>query len=554
MRCILDIETDGLLDDATKVHCIVAYDIDNRKPYVFIGDECKVKFPNFARRVDKFIMHNGLSFDGPALNKLCSTNIKEEQVTDTLIMSQLFNPVRDGGHSLAAWGKRFCFPKGQIDDFTFYSKDMLEYCKQDVNLTYKLYQYLTQEGKGFSKGSLNLEHKVRDIINSQESTGFYLDLPYATTLCASLQDKSSIIYDQLQETFPPIVTTGRTHKRSGKPLRDIIEPFNPASRKQIGERLIELGWKPTKVTEKGNVIVDENVLSKIDMKEAQQISEYLLLQKRTAQISSWIDSVAEDGRVHGRVLTLRTITGRMAHTSPNMAQVPAGYSPYGEECRSCWTVENKETHSLVGTDASGLELRGLAHFMNDQNFIKEVLDGDVHTANQKMAGLETRDQAKTFIYALMYGAGAAKIGSVVGGSSKEGEKLIQRFMKNMPKFNLLKRNLNDAAMSGKIKGLDGRLLHIRSPHAALNTLIQGAGAVICKQWLVQMTDKIKREGLDARLVASIHDEYQFEVNNKDIDRFGEITNTSIKEVEDIYKLRCPLDSEYKVGKKWAETH
>ena len=244
----------------------------------------------------------------------------------------------------------------------------------------------------------------------------------------------------------------------------------------------------------------------------------------------------------------------MAHTSPNMAQVPAGYSPYGEECRSCWTVENKETHSLVGTDASGLELRGLAHFMNDQNFIKEVLDGDVHTANQKMAGLETRDQAKTFIYALMYGAGAAKIGSVVGGSSKEGEKLIQRFMKNMPRFNLLKRNLNDAAMSGKIKGLDGRLLHIRSPHAALNTLIQGAGAVICKQWLVQMTDKIKQEGLDARLVASIHDEYQFEVNNKDIDRFGEITNTSIKEVEDIYNLKCPLDSEYKVGKKWAETH
>ena len=100
MKCILDIETDGLLDDATKVHCIVAYDIDNRKPYVFIGDECKVKFPNFARRVDKFIMHNGLSFDGPVLNKLCSTNIKEEQVTDTLIMSQLFNPVRDGGHSI----------------------------------------------------------------------------------------------------------------------------------------------------------------------------------------------------------------------------------------------------------------------------------------------------------------------------------------------------------------------------------------------------------------------------------------------------------------------
>ena len=554
MKCILDIETNGLLDEATNVHCIVAYDIDGKKPYVFKGDECRVRFPNFARNVSQFIMHNGLSFDAPMLNKLCGTKIKDNSILDTLILSQLFNPMRDGGHSLESWGERFEFPKGNIENFDYYTEEMLEYCKQDVNITYKLYNYLKKEGSKFSKRSINLEHRIRKIINDQENFGFYLDIPYATTFMASLQDRSQNIYNQLQEVFPPIVTTGRVHKRSGKPLKDIIEPFNPASRKQIGERLMELGWEPTKKTDKGNVIVDEDVLSTIDMDEAKLISEYLLLQKRHTQIASWVEAVKTDGRVHGRVLTLRTVTGRMAHTSPNMAQVPAVYSPFGKECRSCWTVQNPETHSLVGTDASGLELRGLAHFMDDQNFVNEILNGDVHTANQKMAGLQNRDQAKTFIYALMYGAGAAKIGLIVGGDSKTGENLISKFMSNMPKFNLLKKKLTEASESGMIRGLDGRLLHIRSPHASLNTLIQGSGAVICKQWLVQMIDKIQESGVDAKLVASVHDEYQFEVANDDTEKFGEITNTAIKEVQDIYDLKCPLDSEFKIGKNWAETH
>ena len=554
MKCILDIETNGLLNEATNVHCIVAYDIDGKKPYVFKGDECRARFPNFARNVSQFIMHNGLSFDAPMLNKLCGTKIKDNSILDTLILSQLFNPMRDGGHSLESWGERFKFPKGSIENFDYYTEDMLEYCKQDVNITYKLYNYLKEEGSKFSKRSIDLEHRIRKIINDQENFGFYLDIPYATTFMASLQDRSQNIYNQLQEVFPPIVTTGRVHKRSGKPLKDIIEPFNPASRKQIGERLMELGWEPTKKTDKGNVIVDEDVLSTIDMDEAKLISEYLLLQKRHTQIASWVEAVKTDGRVHGRVLTLRTVTGRMAHTSPNMAQVPAVYSPFGKECRSCWTVQNPETHSLVGTDASGLELRGLAHFMDDQNFVNEILNGDVHTANQKMAGLQNRDQAKTFIYALMYGAGAAKIGLIVGGDSKTGENLISKFMSNMPKFNLLKKKLTEASESGMIRGLDGRLLHIRSPHASLNTLIQGSGAVICKQWLVQMIDKIQESGVDAKLVASVHDEYQFEVANDDTEKFGEITNTAIKEVQDIYDLKCPLDSEFKIGKNWAETH
>jgi len=244
----------------------------------------------------------------------------------------------------------------------------------------------------------------------------------------------------------------------------------------------------------------------------------------------------------------------MAHHKPNMAQVPAVYSPYGKECRSLWTVSNPETHQLVGTDASGLELRCLAHYLDSKLFTEEVLTGDIHTANQKAAGLKTRDQAKTFIYAFLYGAGATKIGKIVGGSSRIGRELIEKFLKNIPPLKELRTNIQEAAQSGMIKGLDGRRLHIRSDHAALNTLIQGAGAVVCKQWLVEMDKRIRRSGLDAKLVASVHDEYQFEVAKPDVESFGKITKEAISSTQEILNFKCDLDSSHKVGSNWSETH
>ena len=258
--------------------------------------------------------------------------------------------------------------------------------------------------------------------------------------------------------------------------------------------------------------------------------------------------------MHGRVLTLRTITGRMAHHKPNMAQVPSVSSPFGAECRSLWITSNPQTHQLVGTDASGLELRCLAHYMNDKKFTQEVLMGDVHTANQKAAGLGTRDQAKTFIYAFLYGAGPAKIGKIVGGSSRAGRELIGKFLKNMPALQRLRSAIQEAAQSGTIKGLDGRKLHIRSEHAALNTLLQGAGAIICKQWLVEMDKRIRKAGLDAQLVASVHDEYQFEVARPDIKRFTQITKEAIHQTQNVLSLQCNLDCDHKIGNNWSETH
>ena len=539
---IVDIETDKL--DATKIHCIVASSVSGKQK-VWVGEEC-VQFADWSKQIDQFIMHNGVSFDAPILNRLTGSNIKLSQVRDTLIESQLYNPIRDGGHSLQAWGERLGYNKGECNDFKTFNEDMLQYCIRDTELTRKLAHKLSAEGEMFSSRSYELERKVRAIVDQQEKNGFAFNIQKATVFLSQLEDEQHRLEKQAQEMFEPTKVELKTKTK--------YIQFNIASRKQIAERLMKRGWKPKKHTEKGNVIVSEDILSKLDMPEAQMFSRYFLLQKRTGLLKSWIQECQEDDRVRGRVMTLRTVTGRMAHNSPNMAQVPATYSPYGKECRELWTVSNPDTHVLMGTDASGLELRCLAHYMEDPKFTREVLTGDVHTANQKMAGLETRDQAKTFIYAFLYGAGASKIGKVVGAGAREGQILIDRFLQNLPALARLRKMVTEASGKGKVKALDGRLLHIRSSHASLNTLLQGAGAIICKEWLVQMDSLIRSSGIDAKLVASVHDEYQFEVNKKDVDVLGDITKKAMKQTEESLDVGCPLDCEYKVGNTWAETH
>ena len=544
MRAVVDIEADSL--NPTKVHCVVAKDVDTGKVYPFPPDLLH-GFRDWSLGVKQFIMHNGISFDAPVLNRLLGTNIKPHQIVDTLILSQLLNPMRDNGHSLEAWGNRLAMPKGDVDTFEVYTPDMLEYCKQDVNITHKLFEVLQKEGRGFSKSSVYLEHQVRLIIDQQEKNGFYLDMQKAMSLYNKLRDEANELEKWAVTNFDPTVVELKTKTK--------YIPFNIGSRQQIAERLMELGWKPKQHTDKGNIIINEAVLDTIELPEAKKFSRFFLLQKRIAQIKSWIEACDDtDGRVHGRVMTLKTITGRMSHHSPNMAQIPAVRSPYGKECRDCWTVDNPYTHSIVGTDASGLELRCLAHLMNDATFTDILLTGDIHTHNMQMAGLTNRDQAKTFIYAFMYGAGASKIGQIVGAGAKEGQQLINKFLSSMPALKRVRDSVTKAANKGMIKGIDGRLLHIRSPHSALNTLIQGAGAVVCKVWLINMIKRIRRIGVDAKLVASIHDEYQFEVLNKDVKRFGQLTKDAMKDTEKQLHMKCPLDNEWKVGRTWAQTH
>lgn len=550
MKIVLDIETNSKHD---KIWLVVTRNIETNEVKVW---KQASGLQEYLASCDLIIMHNGINFDSQVLRETWKVTMKLSQVCDTLVISRLLNPSLEDGHSLEAWGNRLGFPKGDFCDWDAgWSQEMEDYCIQDTLVTEKLYQHLTQELKTneFSEESVKLEHEVQAIITKQERAGFKLDEVGALQLLAELKTKLDIIQTEMQVIFPAKVTSGRVHKTSGKPLRDIVEPFNPGSRKQIAERLIEKGWKPQKHTEKGSVIVDETTLEGLDFPEAKAIAEYLMLQKRIAQVESWLEALKEDGRVHGRVITNGAVTGRMTHMSPNMAQVPNSGAVYGPECRALWTVE--KGNKLVGIDASGLELRMLAHYMNDDAYTNEVVSGDIHTANQTAAGLQTRNQAKTFIYAFLYGAGSAKIGSVVGGSAKEGQKLIDSFLRNTPSLQKLRTRVANAyAKRGRLQGLDGRKLLVRSEHSALNTLLQGAGAIVMKKAVVILHKRLNRAKIWHQFVANVHDEWQIECKEVDAETVGQYGVESIKQAGVEFKMNCPLDGEFKVGNNWKETH
>ena len=579
-QLVFDIETNGL--KPTKVWCVVLVDIAKNNTHVCYNKEQFLSRlngtfdPAHVAEPVELIGHNILAYDVPVLEKLWGISFAGHKLTDTLVMSRLADPSREGGHSLESWGKRLGCPKGEHSDWDNFSQDMVDYCKQDVNVNVLVYKRLLLDLADFGAESISLEHQVQSIISKQIKTGWTLDQEKAFILLAELKEKKYDLEENVQKVFKPLPTFVKEVvpkiKKDGtfstvglKFLGDSwtivngtfsridFPEFNLGSRQQIGRYLQYFGWQPSQFTDKGQPIVDEAVLSKVKgIPEASLIGEYLMIQKRIAQIQSWLDAVEDDGRVHGYINSNGAVTGRMTHSSPNMGQVPAVYSPYGRECRDMWTVPNG--YKLVGCDASGLELRMLAHYMNDEGYTNEILNGDIHTANQLAAGLETRDQAKTFIYAFLYGAGDSKIGSIVGGTKRDGARLKEKFLANTPALRELRERVGVAAGRGYVFGLDRRRVLIRSEHAALNSLLQSAGAIVMKKALCLLEEYATIWGIDYRFIGNIHDEIQTEVRQEKAEVFGRLAVSCIQAAGNHFKLNCPLTGDYKVGNTWADTH
>ena len=581
MKLVFDIETDDL--NATKIWCICAYDLDKERMYSF-GPDKITEGVELLKKADKIIGHNIIGFDIPVIHKLTGVDLSSVSISDTLVLSRLFSPTREGNHGLESWGYRLGFNKIDFKTFSEYSSEMLKYCENDVLLNAKVYNHLKKESKGFSKQSVELEHEVAWILARQREHGFLLDVKGASLLVAKFEEQLIDLEKEVRKTFKAKrqeYTLRAMYTKSGelstlakcrelnrkvrldpeekeaikhtqKITRVIETDFNLGSRKQIGEYLKGVGWKPKTFTPTGQPIVDEGILNKIkNIPEAKLIAEYLMLQKRIGQVTSWIKEVhEEDNRVRGFVNPNGAVTGRMTHSNPNVAATPSTRAKYGSECRACWTVP--EGYKLVGIDASGLELRMLAHYMNDEDYINEVINGDVHSANQRLAGLESRDKAKTFIYALCYGARDRKLSTILGKNTRDTKRIREQFLNNLPSFKSLKDRVGRASSRGFLKGLDNRKLFVRSEHSALNTLLQGAGAIVMKQALILFEDYIK--DLKANCVANIHDEWQVEVQEDQADEVGKKGVEAIINAGKFLNLKCPLDGEYNVGRNWSETH
>jgi DNA polymerase I-like protein with 3'-5' exonuclease and polymerase domains len=521
------------------------------------------------------VFHNGISFDVPVLERLLGIVFDSIEIEDTMVLSQLDEPRKDGGHSLASWGERLGFDKGDHSDWSEFSKEMLDYCIIDVKITTKLYRHLLL--KELSQDAKQLEYATKKHCSLQEKTGWLFDLQGALVLLQDINEDLREVEEKVHKTFIPLplwkskkAVTNRWKKTGGRTVAYQSEvdlechtnddgdygyytypELNLGSRQQVGRHLMHYGWKPTVFTETGKPKVDESTLKDVDIPEAKMIAHYLMLQKRQGQVSSWIDEYNyKTKRIHSRVHTMGTVTHRMSSSNPNLQQVTASNKEYGTEMRALFIVPDNKV--LLGADLSGLELRCLAHYMKDSDYTEEILSGDIHTANQKAAGLKTRDESKRFIYAYLYGGGDLLMGKICGGDRELGKKIKSDFLSNTPALATLRKKIEHASKRGWIKALDGRKVYVRSPHSALNFLLQSAGSIIAKRaWEIF---HVLADDYDYKQLGVIHDEIQIECDPSDADAIGKLVVDAMECTTEYYKLNCPMTGEYKIGKSWNETH
>ena len=305
--------------------------------------------------------------------------------------------------------------------------------------------------------------------------------------------------------------------------------------------------------------------------EGRPLAEFMMLEKRLGAISggdnAWLKLVGDDGRMHGRCNTMGAVTFRFTHSEPNMTQVPSNGKPYGKECRALFHAP--AGWKQVGCDVAGLELRMLGHYMSPFDggeFIKVLLDGDIHTRNQQAAGLPTRNDAKTFIYAFLYGAGDVKLGTILHPKEtsesklkKAGKLLRQRFLAQTPALMKLTDLVQKkVAREKKLRAIDGRTLYVRSAHSALNTLLQSAGAIATKVATVEFKRLLEAQDLwmeqDWCLVAHVHDEWQTMCKEEYAETVAVTAVEAIQKAGVVLGFRCPLTGDYKIGQNWSETH
>jgi DNA polymerase-1 len=582
-----DLESNGLLDTIHTIWCIVCREIDTGEVLEYGPSEIKQAL-DLLSEADEIIGHNILDYDIPAIQIVYPGWTYKGKATDTLVLSRLiygdlFNDDAErnydpekfqkrlwGSHSLKAWGMRLGdFKDDYNGGWEAYSDVMLSYCVQDTKVTDTLYKKLMKTEP--SQQSIDLEHSMAVICKEIGSNGWTFDKSKATALYALLAQKRHEIEDSLKDLFEPwTVEEDFYPKRDNKTLnykagelfvKSKTVYFNPGSRQHIEKCLKDkYKWKPKEYSPSGQAVINDSVLSKLHYPEAKRLAEFFLIQKRIGMLAegngAWLKKVSPDGKLRHRLNSNGCVSSRSTATSPNLQQVPSSNSLYGKECRELFGVP--EGWWLCGSDLSGIEVRLLASYLHPYDggeYAKVILEGDVHQYNADKIGL-SRVQSKTWLYATLYGGGDRLIGAIAGGGAKKGKELKDNFDKAVPAFATLKKNLRTAFGRGYIKALDGRKLKVRSEHRCLSQLLQSAGAIVAKQWVMMTHNQIKQKyGADAVIVGFIHDEIQIACKTKEIaENVGNIAGRMAEETGVILGVKVRINSDYTVGRNWSETH
>lgn len=578
---IFDIEANGFYDTVTAIHQISIIDYETGARESYHGSSLDAGVVRLAE-ADILVAHNGILYDIPVIEKVTGVALNPRRCIDTLVMSRLGRPIRDGGHSLEAWGQRLGDAPVKIEheDWTKWSPEMEARCNADVEITLHLYERLKSLLDAMPD-AFDTDTEVVIAVGKMVRRGFLLDVDKAHEVLDEKLEQSRKLLDEFQTIFPPVWMPKQPHpkvyKTVNKKALDIypgIEPgvkfspielehFKPSARQQVARRLKQkYGWRPTHLTPSGAPKVDEAVLNTLPYPEAKKFSQYLENEKLIGQINGergWLHNLQPNGRVSPEFIPTGANTHRSACRNPNLQQVSKA-----QEMRECWIAEPGKV--LVGVDASGLELRCLAHYLaryDGGKYADILMNGDIHSHIQKLIGFATRDKTKNAEYGWLYGAGNAKLGEIAREDAKYGNVEVDPRISNSKLGAAMRRNLvqgidgleklilavNKAASTGKMLGIDKRPLWVRSEHSALNLLLQSCGAIIVKTaWsLFDLPE-------GAHTVLQIHDEWQIECDPDQADAVGEHVIGCIKQAGVKLGFRCPLDGEYKVGHNWSETH
>ena len=582
MRLVFDIEANGLYDTVDTIWCICAKDLDTGEKYEWTIEN--TKRPSFLDSATVLIGHNILNYDLPVLKKLWDWEPNENtKITDTLVMSRLANPDRPkpprytgkgGPHSLEAWGYRVGKGKPEHNEWHVFSPDMLRRCREDVEINYLTYYSVASELKDFSEESIEIEHQIAKIITEQEHYGIRFDVDNAKKFIKYLDQQIEKIDNEILPKLPKTLLVGGPFQR----VRFVS--FDIGSTTKVKDYLLENGWQPdfwniSKTTGERSSPKLEGEFRGITGDIPRKVRERITWRHRRSQIEGWIRDVRVDGALPAGANPCGAPTGRMYHST--VVNIPKSntskstghliWTPerqkviFGTQMRSLFIP--RDGYVLVGHDAAGIELRMLAHYMDDKDFINEILNGDPHEYNRFKAGLPTRDAAKTFIYALIYGAGDAKIGAIIGGDANDGRDIKREYFAAIPKLEKFISSVKRAAGRGWLKGLDGRKLILRKDDSGRiqrnkgpNTLLQSGATIVMKKSCILLWSDIVKNNIHAHKVLDMHDEGQSEVWNEEdnINRYCELAVDSIVKAGQHFNLNIPLDGEAKVGMNMAETH